>query len=193
MFKDYCKVLDISHDASAMEIKGAFRKKTKETHPEFNSASDAEQHFISVNEAYDILIHTKTRELFEEDFNTHHNPETYAPYKRWLMVARERATVHARLPYKEFLRTKFYQSTYTSPYIVFLGEFAAAIIIIIIPYFLMTSEDEQTKFIGVFSLFLALPAGIYFLVQALSGFSASKKFKMPVRKERKTDAKVKKS
>lgn len=191
MFKDYCKVLGVEHDASDMEIKGAFRRRAKETHPEINSTSDAEQQFILVNEAYDILIHHKTRELFEEDLNTYHNPETYTPFKHWIVVARERATVHARLPYKEFTRTKFYQSTHTSPYVMFIAEFAAAIVLIIIPYFLMIGEEN--RLLGVFSLFIALPAGIFFLVQALAGFAATKKFKAPGKKVKKSDPKTQKS
>ncbi len=187
MFRDYCKVLGIEHDASDMEIKRAFRKKSKETHPEFNSASDSEQQFITVNEAYDILIHQKTRELFEEDLNTYHNPETYPPFKHWIIVARERATVHARLPYKDFIRTKFFQSTHASPYILFVAEFVASIILIIIPYFLMIGEENRV--LGVFSLFLALPAGIFMLVQALAGFSATKKFKSPKKKSKKVRGK----
>ena len=191
MFRDYCKVLGIEHDASDMQIKRAFRNKAKETHPEFNSASDAEQQFITVNEAYDILIHHKTRELFEEDLNTYHNPEAYPPFKHWIVVARERATVHARLPYKEFTRTKFYQSTHSSPYMLFVAELLASIVLIIIPYFLMVGE--QNRIIGVFSLFIALPAGIFMLVNALSGFNSSKKFKAAKKPKGKSKTEIQKS
>lgn len=191
MFRDYCKVLGVEHNASDMEIKRAFRKRAKDTHPEFNSASDAEQQFITLNEAYDILIHHKTRELFEEDLNTYHNPEAYPPYKHWIIVARERATVHSRLPYKEFTRTKFYQGTHTSPYLLFVAEFVASIVLILVPYVLMVRDDS--RILGVFSLFIALPAGIFMLVQALSGFSAMKKFKSPGKKSKKPDAKIQKT
>lgn len=191
MFRDYCKVLGVEHNASDMEIKRAFRKKAKETHPEFNSASDAEQQFITANEAYDILIHHKTRELFEEDLNTYHNPEAYPPYKHWIVVARERATVHSRLPYKEFTRTKFYQGTHASPYILFVAELVASILLILIPYVLMIQEEN--RILGVFSLFIALPAGIFMLVQALAGFNAMKKFKAPSKKVNKGDTKIQKT
>ena len=192
MFRDYCKVLGVEHDASDMEIRRAFRRKAKDTHPEFNSSSDAEQQFITVNEAYDILIHHKTRELFEEDLNTYHNPETYPPFKHWLVVARERATVHARLPYKEFTRTKFYQGTHTYPYVMFVAEFFGSIVLISVPYFLMIGDEKLIMF-GVFSLFVALPAGIFMLVQALSGFSAMKKFKSRKKKGNKSAAQAQQS
>ncbi|TSA50715.1 MAG: J domain-containing protein [Sphingobacteriales bacterium] len=191
MFCDYCKVLGVEHNASDMEIKRAFRKRAKDTHPEFNSASDAEQQFITLNEAYDILIHHKTRELFEEDLNTFHNPEAYPPYKHWIIVARERATVHSRLPYKEFTRTKFYQGTHTSPYLLFVAELFASIVLILVPYVLMVRDDSRV--FGVFSLFIALPAGIFMLVQSLSGFSAMKKFKSPGKVNKKGDAKIQKT
>ncbi|GDX51637.1 hypothetical protein LBMAG27_06840 [Bacteroidota bacterium] len=191
MFCDYCKVLGVEHNASDMEIKLAFRKRAKDTHPEFNSASDAEQQFITLNEAYDILIHHKTRELFEEDLNTYHNPEAYPPYKHWIIVARERATVHSRLPYKEFTRTKFYQGTHTSPYLLFVAEFVASIVLILVPYVLMVRDDS--RILGVFSLFIALPAGIFMLVQALSGFSAMKKFKSTGKISKKGDTKIQKT
>ncbi len=167
--------MGIEHDASEMEIKRSFRKRSRELHPEFNSAPDAEQQFILLNEAYDILTHRKTRELFEEDLGTYHNPETYPSYKHYVTIARERATVHARLPFKEFTRSKFYQSTHTYPYVMFVAEMVGALLMICVPYLLMVSENNKP--IGVASLFVALPAGIFFLVQSLSGFSAMKKYK----------------
>ena len=99
--------------------------------------------------------------------------------------------MHARLPYKEFTRTKFYQSTHTSRYLLFVAEFLASIVLIIIPYFLMVGEAN--RIIGVFALFIALPAGIFMLVNALSGFSSTKKFKTPEKPKAKAGTQAQKS
>lgn len=53
--RDYYDVLGVSKDASADEIKRAYRKKAKEYHPDINKAADAEEKFKEAAEAYEIL------------------------------------------------------------------------------------------------------------------------------------------
>ena len=76
-------------------------------------------------------------------------------------------------------------------YILFVAELVASVILILIPYVLMIQEEN--RILGVFSLFIALPAGIFMLVQALAGFNAMKKFKSPSKKSKKGNAKMQKT
>ena len=53
---DYYETLSVSADASAEEIKKAYRKLALETHPDRNPGdSGAEERFKRINEAYGVL------------------------------------------------------------------------------------------------------------------------------------------
>ncbi|CAE7155278.1 lcfB [Symbiodinium necroappetens] len=53
--RDLYDVLGVSRDASADEIKRAYRKLARELHPDMNKAADASEKFNEVQEAYDTL------------------------------------------------------------------------------------------------------------------------------------------
>lgn len=65
MASDYYKILDVSKDASEAEIKKAFYKKARELHPDVNKASDAEEKFKELNEAYDVLSDANKRSQYD--------------------------------------------------------------------------------------------------------------------------------
>lgn len=62
---DYYETLGVSRDASAEQIKKAFRKKARQYHPDVNDSPDAEDKFKAVNEAYEVLSDEKKRAIYD--------------------------------------------------------------------------------------------------------------------------------
>jgi molecular chaperone DnaJ len=63
--RDYYEVLGVGRDASDDEIKKAFRRRARETHPDVNDAPDAEAQFKMINEAYDVLSDPAKRDAYD--------------------------------------------------------------------------------------------------------------------------------
>lgn len=62
---DYYAVLGVSRDASQEEIKRAFRRKARETHPDVADDPDAEERFKLINEAYEVLSDEQKRANYD--------------------------------------------------------------------------------------------------------------------------------
>ncbi|MEQ1816275.1 MAG: DnaJ C-terminal domain-containing protein [Nitrosomonas sp.] len=65
-FKDYYKTLDVSRDATAEEIKKAFRRLARKYHPDVSKETDAEQKMKEVNEAYTVLSDPEKRAAYDQ-------------------------------------------------------------------------------------------------------------------------------
>ncbi len=71
MAKDYYEILGVSKNASADEIKSAYRKLVKQYHPDLHpNDSKAAEKFKEINEANEVLSDEKKRK--EYDFNREH-------------------------------------------------------------------------------------------------------------------------
>ncbi len=65
--RDYYEVLGVKKDATAEEIKKAYRKLTKENHPDLHPGDKAcEERFKEVNEAYEILSDDDKRHKYDQ-------------------------------------------------------------------------------------------------------------------------------
>jgi molecular chaperone DnaJ len=63
--KDYYEILGIPRDASETEIKKAFRRRARETHPDVNGHENAEEEFKACNEAYDVLSDPAKKQMYD--------------------------------------------------------------------------------------------------------------------------------
>ncbi len=64
--RDLYAVLGVARSASAEEIKAAYRKLVRKLHPDVNKASDAQQRFTEVQNAYDILADAQKRKAYDQ-------------------------------------------------------------------------------------------------------------------------------
>jgi curved DNA-binding protein len=65
-FKDYYEILGVKPDASATEIKSAYRKLARKYHPDKNKEAGAEDRFKAVNEANEVLKDVEKRRSYDQ-------------------------------------------------------------------------------------------------------------------------------
>ena len=68
MFKDYYRILDVPLQASAQEIKSAYRAKSMKWHPDKNPGKDATRIMQDINEAYAILKDSAKRQRYDMEY-----------------------------------------------------------------------------------------------------------------------------
>jgi curved DNA-binding protein len=64
--KDYYAVMGLQSDASAHDIKMAYRRLARKYHPDLNKEADAEKNFKDLGEAYEVLRDPEKRKLYDQ-------------------------------------------------------------------------------------------------------------------------------
>jgi curved DNA-binding protein CbpA len=64
--KDYYTALELNRSATSTEIKSAFRRLSRNFHPDVNGGSrDCEEKFKEINEAYHVLADARKRQSYD--------------------------------------------------------------------------------------------------------------------------------
>ena len=82
-FKDYYKTLGVSRDASADDIKRAYRKLAGKYHPDKSKAKGHEEKFKEANEANEVLSDIKKRKAYDELGANWKSGQRFTPPPGW--------------------------------------------------------------------------------------------------------------
>ncbi|HVF22570.1 MAG TPA: DnaJ domain-containing protein, partial [Pyrinomonadaceae bacterium] len=70
---DYYKVLGVNTSSTQAEIKSAYRKLARKSHPDLNPDSEAGRQFALLSKAYHTLIDPQERAYYDEQLNAQKN------------------------------------------------------------------------------------------------------------------------
>lgn len=115
--KDYYQVLNLNKNCTAKEIKSAFRRLSKQFHPDLNDSPDAEPKFIEIYEAYQILIDSSKRKKYDDLRSKQKNQsivryqkkrkESEQKFQEWSAQARREGYQYSRMNFKNFAKQVF--------------------------------------------------------------------------------------
>jgi curved DNA-binding protein len=81
-FKDYYAALELERDADGDEIKKAYRRLARRTHPDVAKEPGAEERFKEISEAYQTLSDPEKRQAYD-DLGRHGSGEDFSPPPDW--------------------------------------------------------------------------------------------------------------
>jgi curved DNA-binding protein len=82
-FKDYYAVMGVPRDATAEQIKQAYRKLARKYHPDVSKEAEAEQRFKEVGEAYEVLRDPQKRAAYDQLGSGPRAGEEFQPPPDW--------------------------------------------------------------------------------------------------------------
>lgn len=82
-FKDYYQLLGVAREASAADIKTAYRRLARKYHPDVSKEADAADRMSEINEAYAVLSDAERRAAYDAIGRGHHAGEHFTPPPDW--------------------------------------------------------------------------------------------------------------
>lgn len=152
--ENYYQILGVRKNASAEEIKRAYKNKAKIIHPDRNKSPDAHEQFILLTEAYEYLINPKPEKV-KFNSRTTSQPD-WQNIKR--EQARARAQKYAQMQYEEFIKSDYYKSLTSLETILHHLYLIVAFCILLVLPLLATIIIGLKGFIGsLLVIFITLP------------------------------------
>jgi curved DNA-binding protein CbpA len=168
---DYYRLLGINAEADADEIKRAFREKAKKYHPDLNPDPGAQEAFITVHTAYEIVMaHLQGKRMK----GYYQEPVSFAAAEVAMrrQAMKNRAENYARMKYEEFV--KECEAYHKSPYawlfkILYYGLFYLYIFCAMVFAFIPLTAGYQG---GMLYFFICAPLFVlaYFTVKMALGW-----------------------
>jgi len=94
MHNRYLEILELQPGASKKDIKSAYRRLSKQYHPDINRNEDAKEEFIKINEAYKFLMEVGPKP--QQQQTAYDYDPMAGEYARWRARARQYAWEKAR-------------------------------------------------------------------------------------------------
>jgi curved DNA-binding protein len=82
-FRDYYQVMDLPRDASADDIKRAYRRLARKYHPDVSKEADAEDRFKELGEAYEVLRDAEKRAAYDALGKNWKDGQEFRPPPDW--------------------------------------------------------------------------------------------------------------
>ena len=162
MFDKYYEILGLKKGASKDDIKNAYRLLAKKYHPDVSKESDSHERFITIAEAYEILVNRKVI----EDLNatTTDRAERQNTYEYFTQQARENAKKASRMRYENLKREHeaFQKSGIYD--IMLLLEFAFNYFMVLMAVFMMAFPVYLAIDVGFFGIFFLWIPGIFLIL-----------------------------
>jgi hypothetical protein len=177
MSNSYYDILGIQTDATEVEIRRAYRRMAKLFHPDVNKAPDAEQQFLKIKNAYDVLLNGSNSNSYHQRYQK--PMSSYDSYMVWKRRQREKAEEEARIRFQEFLKNKeeLQQSVWYYPLYLFMYIATGFCYLLSAGIILLSAYVIQKTHIVVVFLMLPLISGAIFLMKRTSGwYKEAKKF-----------------
>lgn len=82
-YKDYYKTLGVARDATADQVKQAYRKLARKYHPDVSKEPNAEEQFKAVQEAYEVLKDAEKRKAYDQLGSQWQSGQEFRPPPNW--------------------------------------------------------------------------------------------------------------
>lgn len=82
-YRDYYKILGVAREATADDIKKAYRRLARKYHPDVSKEKDAEARFKEVQEAYEVLKDTEKRAAYDQLGSNWQQGQQFRPPPEW--------------------------------------------------------------------------------------------------------------
>ena len=82
-FRDYYEIMGVGRNATQDEIKRAYRKLARKSHPDISKDADAEEKFKEMGEAYEVLKDPEKRAAYDQLGQNYKDGQDFTPPPGW--------------------------------------------------------------------------------------------------------------